>query len=61
MASIKKRKGKYCVIYNYTDADGNRKQKWETYATKEEAMRRKKEVEYKEKRGTFVMGWMRNC
>ena len=55
MASIKRRKDKFCVIYNYTDTDGKRKQKWETYATKAEAQKRKKEVEYKEKRGTFVI------
>ena len=45
MASIKRRKDKFCVIYNYTDTDGKRKQKWETYATKAEAQKRKKEVE----------------
>ena len=43
------------MIYNYTDTDGKRKQKWETYATKAEAQKRKKEVKYKEKRGTFVI------
>lgn len=43
------------MIYNYTDSDGKRKQKWETYATKAEAQKRKKEIEYKEKRGTFVI------
>ena len=30
MASIHERNGKFCVIYNYTDANGSRKQKWET-------------------------------
>ena len=48
MASIRERNGKFNVIYSYTDADGKRKQKWETYATKAEAKKRKKEIEYKE-------------
>ncbi len=50
MASIKQRNNKYCVIYTYTDPSGNRKQKWETFKTKDEAERRKTEVEYKKKR-----------
>ena len=29
MASIKRRKDKFCVIYNYTDTDGKRKEKAE--------------------------------
>ena len=28
MASIKERNGKYCVIYNYVNPKGKRKQKW---------------------------------
>ena len=48
MASIRERNGKFNVIYSYTDPDGKRKQKWETYATKAEAKKRKKEIEYKE-------------
>ena len=40
MASIRERNGKFNVIYSYTDADGKRKQKWETYATKAEAKKR---------------------
>lgn len=55
MASIKERNGKFCVIYNYMNAQGERKQKWETFKTKAEAKRRKKEVEYKEQLGTFVI------
>ena len=34
MASIRERKGKFNVIYNYKDDSGKRKQKWETYDTK---------------------------
>ena len=55
MASIRKRGNKYCVIYNYTDKEGARKQKWETYKTFSEAKKRKKEVEYKQEVGEFVI------
>ncbi len=51
MASIKERNGKYCVIYHYTDPDGKKKQKWETFITRKQAEERKAEIEYKEKRG----------
>ena len=47
MASIRERNGKFNVIYSYTNEKGERKQKWETYETKAEAKRRKKEIEYK--------------
>ena len=55
MASIVKRNGKFCVVYLYTDAQGKRKQKWETYKTQVEAKTRQKEIEYKEQIGTFVI------
>ena len=55
MASIVKRRGRFCVVYLYTDAKGNRKQKWETYKTQAEAKARQKEIEYKEQIGTFVI------
>ena len=48
MASIRERNGKFNVIYSYTNEKGERKQKWETYETKAEAKRRKKEIEYKD-------------
>ena len=48
MASIRERKGKFNVIYNYKDDSGKRKQKWETYDTKAEAKKRKREIEYKQ-------------
>ena len=47
MASIHKRNGKYAVMYNYVDENGKRRQKWESFKTQAEAMKRKKEVEYK--------------
>ena len=55
MASIKERNGRFCVIYSYVDEDGKRRQKWETYKTKAEAQKRKKEIEYKESIGSFVI------
>ena len=55
MASIRERGGKYCVIYSCKDEEGKRKQKWETYATKSEAKKRSKEIEYKASMGTIVI------
>ena len=55
MASIQKRGKKYCVIYNYRDEDGKKKQKWETWNTLNEAKKRKKEIEYKQDIGDFVI------
>jgi len=54
MASIVNRKGRYCVVYNYINQDGQRKQKWETYKTLAEAKARQKVVEYKTEIGSFV-------
>lgn len=45
MATIKKRGNKYSVIYDYRDAKGQRHQKWETFASKEEAEKFKKKIE----------------
>lgn len=45
MASIIKRNKSYSVIYNYTDKTGQVKQKWETYHSYEDAMKRKTEIE----------------
>lgn len=55
MATIKERNGKFCVIYDYEGADGSRKQKWETYETKTDAKKRKKEIDFKKEQGTFVV------
>ena len=38
MASIQKKNNKYCVVYYCKDIEGKRKQKWETYDTKNEAI-----------------------
>ena len=44
MASIVKRRGRFCVVYLYT-----------TFKTQAEAKARQKEIEYKEQIGTFVI------
>ena len=43
MASIVKRKSKYSVVYDYTDENGKRRQRWETFSTNAEAKKRKNE------------------
>lgn len=55
MATIRERNGKYCVIYNYIDDNRKRRQKWETYKTKAEALRRKREIEFKKSEGSFII------
>ena len=55
MASIRERNGKFCVIYHYMDAEGKRRQKWETYNTRAEASRRRKDVEFKINQGAFIV------
>ena len=48
MASIRERNGKFCVIYNYKDSEGKKRQKWETFPTRADAKKRKKEIEYRQ-------------
>ena len=55
MASIVRRKNTVCVVYLYTDINGKRKQKWESFKTLEEAKRRKTEIEYREQSGRLVV------
>ena len=55
MATIRKRRNRYCVIYRCEDENGKEHQKWETFATNEEAKRRKKEIEAQEFVGTIVV------
>lgn len=45
----------YTLIRSYKDANGTPKQKWETFTDLSNAKNRKKEVEYKESVGTFVV------
>lgn len=55
MASIVKRKKKYSVVYTYTDENGIKRQKWETFSTNAEAKKRKAQVEYEQNSGTFIL------
>ena len=43
------------AFYNYKDDSGKRRQKWETYDTKAEAKKRKREIEYKQEMGALVV------
>lgn len=54
MASIIKRKKSYSVVYKYTDENGQIKQKWETWRTYKDAMKRKAEIENQQNLGTFI-------
>ena len=54
MASIIKRKKNYSVVYNYTDENGETRQKWETCCSHKAALRRKAEVENQQYTGTFL-------
>ena len=55
MATIRQRNNAYSVIYKFTDENGETRQKWESFKTMADAKARKKEVEYKESIGTFVV------
>ena len=48
MASIVKRKNRYSVVYSYTDENGVKRQKWETFATNAEAKKRKVQIEFEQ-------------
>lgn len=54
MATIIKRKKAYSVVYNYTDESGEARQKWETWHTYKEALKRKAEVENEILTGTYI-------
>ena len=54
MASIIKRKKSYSVVYNYEDKKGETRQKWETWHTHKDALRRKAEIENQQFSGTFI-------
>lgn len=49
----KKRK-KYAVVYTYEDQEGVKRQKWESFITKKDALRRKAEVETELNSGSFI-------
>lgn len=54
MATIIKRKKAYSVVYNYLDENGETRQKWETWHTHKDALKRKAEVENQINNGVFV-------
>ena len=54
MASIIKRKKNYSIVYNYTDENGETRQKWETRTSYQDALKRKAEVENQQFTGTFL-------
>ncbi len=54
MASLKKRGKKYVVVYDYKDGQGVRQQKWESFPTKEEALKFKAKIEYDKSREQIV-------
>lgn len=54
MASVVKRGKSWHVVYTYTDRDGKKKQKWETFHSAREAEKRKVEVEYTIVNHTFT-------
>lgn len=54
MASIQKRGKKYAVVYTYEDADGTKRQKWESFSTKKEAQKQKAAIEHQLNNGTFI-------
>lgn len=55
MATIIQKNNSYCVVYWYLDEDEKRRQKWESFKNMTEAKKRKKEVEYQEQLGTFIV------
>lgn len=55
MASITKRGKSFSLIYEYKDAEGVKRQKWETFPTKKQALARKAEVEDQLNKGTFIV------
>ena len=55
MAYITKRGGSYGVRYTYQDEHGKSCDKWESFSTKEEAMKRKKQIEHELASGTFLI------
>lgn len=54
MATIRKRGKNYTVIYDFVSDSGERKQKWESYATHKEAEKRKIEIEKDKSDGSFI-------
>lgn len=54
MATVRKRGEKFVVIYDYKDASGKRKQKWEAFTSEQEAKKYKAKIEYEKSIETFI-------
>ena len=55
MASLVERNKRYYVVYTYEDEKGEKKQKWEGFTARADAVRRKSEVEYRKEVGSVVI------
>ena len=56
MAYITKRGSSYSVRYTYQDEHGKSCDKWESFPTKEEAVKRQKQIEHELATGNFLIG-----
>jgi len=54
MASIKKERKTWVVIYRFKNEEGETKQKWERFNSYDDALKRKHEVEHQKDAGTFI-------
>jgi len=54
MASIRKMRERYYVLYDWYDLTGKRRQKSESFFSKEEAMIRKSEIEFLKRSGRWI-------
>lgn len=54
MASIRRRRGKFNVVYNYLGTDKKTHEKWEPYDTEQDAIARKVEIEYEQQVSNFI-------
>lgn len=55
MAAIVERSGRYYVVYWQKDAEGKRKQKWESYPTIRTAQQREAELNYRKGSGRLTV------
>ena len=55
MAYITKRGSSYSVRYTYQDEHGKNCDKWESFPTKEEAVKRQKQIEHELATGNFLI------
>ncbi len=55
MASLVERNNRFYVVYFYMTENGEKKQKWESFKAKADAVRRKSEIEYRQQVGSVVI------